>query len=196
MSESPKETLHFFRIFDLAFFAPGATVFATLWWAGWINSESLQLQKTGGESATSVSLLLLAVLASYVFGLFCHACQRMVLTAKKNRSATESSEVSATPTAPWYTALSESSRHELALYFWYKRSTCWNMAIAMVLVGVIGLSKTRPCDWILWVGGCLIGSAAFGWLGNDFDRAMRGASKLQTPRPPNPLTSNPTPPTH
>ena len=76
MAQSSESSLHFFRLFDLAFFAPGATVCGALWFMGVVDRHTLKLDQINGEASQGAALLLIAALASYVIGLVCHGIHR------------------------------------------------------------------------------------------------------------------------
>lgn len=182
MAQSSEGTLHFFRLFDLAFFAPGATVFAMLWVSDCVPIAQLRLPGKEGEATHGVVLLLLAIMASYVLGLLCQAVQRafskqeVITLAFIDRRAEGGSP-------PWYSTLPEPVRHELAIYFWYKRSTCWNLAVAAGLLPWISLARWGGCGLLLSGLICLPAGLVLTCLGRDFDRAMRVAV-VSDPKPP------------
>ncbi len=180
MAQSSDGSLHFFRIFDLAFFAPGATILGAMWWYRVIDARQLRLCELGGETTQGVALLIAAALLSYVIGLACHAVHRVLTSVLGTwRKSLRCSDCDPS----WYANLKSDARQELALYFWYKRSTCWNMAVAVIVVWAIRSQSCGVC--CSWLPALLI-CAAFVWLGQDFDRALHRAADR-------PLADNPGP---
>lgn len=110
----------------------------------------------------------------YLFGLLCHALQRVLWGFVFRRFCSLPPPPSPTsPTAPtdksWFQALDRAAREELALYFWYMRATCWNLAIAVFLSSFLVFS----CFPGILLG--LVASFALGWLGLGFHKSLHRA---------------------
>jgi hypothetical protein len=117
-------SLSFFRVFDLAFFAPGTLLFGVMWYTSCLPYAF----SSQGDTAHGVLTGAIAVVLIYVLGVICHGIQRGVLwifwlPRKKQEEA-----------PPWYINLKKDNpRNELSMYFWYMRSICWNLVVAVIL---------------------------------------------------------------
>src|SRR5262245_22986754 len=116
------KTATFFRVFDIAFFAPGAVLFAALLRAQYIPKAAVSQEL---KTIRDILQIVLLVAGVYVLGLICHAVQRGIKTIWRLLSNNSTA-------ASWYTRLQSDHVYELATYFWYMRATCWNLAVALL----------------------------------------------------------------
>lgn len=182
MAQSAETSFHFFRLFDLAFFAPGATVCGALWLEGFITRSRLRLDEINGEASQGAAMLLGAVLACYLVGLTCHGVQQLLRSAIPQLTELIWSTPKSTPPPPlkyWFSELGPEACRELALYFWYKRTTCWNMAVAVFVAAalhVYSIWSTRCTEKFLTIGFGIAVVCLFVWLGYDFESGRNAAS--------------------
>ena len=79
------------------------------------------------ELLDGLFVFVVAAVGAYVLGLACHSVARLVYAGLgKPRPRSKRAAVT------WVRALPEDQRIRLGLYFWYLRSTCWNLAVALV----------------------------------------------------------------
>lgn len=168
--------LSFFRFFDLAFFAPGTLLFAALWYGKFLH----QPVSESGDTLQGIFTVVFAIVAIYVLGLLCHGVQRLISLAvesygiwkEERRPAPGQSPSQQTPgRKPWYAGLKESSRHELALYFWYMRATCWNLAAAVIPSAWL-YSETYCRPGLLW-SAATVAIVALTLMGYEFDKSLK-----------------------
>jgi hypothetical protein len=171
-------SLSFFRVFDLAFFAPGMLLFGVMWYSGCFPVDALS---SHDDTIHGIITGAFAVVFIYVLGLICHGIQRVVRwfirLLLKNRRSTTPDNTESTP-SPWFAKLTKDSpRTELSLYFWYMRSTCWNLAVAIVLAVIIyfNQSKLALSLSVGLISVLVIGVLVF--LGYEFDKSMRKAAR-------------------
>jgi hypothetical protein len=155
-----------FRVFDLAFFLPGAVLLVAAWRAG--------ILPHGAEPGVRADVVdaVAAIGSVYVIGLCCHALARAVAWG----SYLLAGGAHATPGLPWYRTVDENSR-DIASYFWYLRSTCWNTAIALTAAaGIAAKHDSRPFEITLVACVLLSASAVLVLLGYEYDQALASAS--------------------
>jgi hypothetical protein len=151
----------FFRVFDVAFFAPGVVLFAALLRAGYIPDTVLKINLSTIEG---ILIIVQAVAGVYILGLICHAIQRIIKTLCKLLPASDKSS--------WYTRLTSNSSYELVTYFWYLRATCWNLAIALAIALFFEFCGPLKKAWVVIL--LLVGVILLTFLGFDFHKALRG----------------------
>lgn len=175
-----EKSLSFFRVFDVAFFVPGVLLFGALWHAGFLLAHCLPGEATTAHQTLTV---VLAIVLIYALGLLCHAIQRRLLSVKCIEQWLTRLPDPANP-EPWFANLrANDPRHDLALYFWYMRATCWNLAVAIVLaVGVVSCAMMYRREWhgsiwvALFIGVLILIAWGLCILGRDFDQSMRKAA--------------------
>lgn len=187
--------LSIFRVFDIAFFAPGTLLLAALLRARWIVwSDYLGI---GDATYVEVANAVLTLLLIYVLGLLIHGLQRLIsglwglvpatapareIGSGKFRSRfvnalTRGGDIG----VGWYTTMASETRDDMATYFWYLRATCWNLALAVVLAAGL-LTGTGRGKWWLTLASLLVALVLLR-LGRDYDRALRTASKPECSKP-------------
>lgn len=125
-----EKTLTFFRVFDLAFFAPGTVLFLAMWGLGLLPLA----HKTDLTTAEGAIALVASVAAIYVIGLSVHALVwEVLLPLLRFRTRAQRKEEQTSDWIPFPMRFRDSSQEEIILYFWYLRSTCWNVGIAIAL---------------------------------------------------------------
>ncbi|WNG44157.1 hypothetical protein F0U60_08595 [Archangium minus] len=184
--EGVKSVGGFFRAFDIAFFMPGAIVLFAI---GWFHFDKLahstqfqQLARAWGSDSARNWLLALMVaialiIATFVAGLFCHALVRLGcslaerLGNKKKKHPYRSlvdqlfnhdkppNPPAAGPGTPEY----DREASELSIYLWNLSTLGWNLAVAFLLVPLIGWWR-----WGVGVPFWLLVAAAIALLGSDF----------------------------
>lgn len=157
----------FFRVFDLAFFAPGGLLVCALAMSGWLPARV-----TDGTSS-QVFAVIGAIVSTYVLGVWCHGVQSSIMKVVKIERRHVAAE---TTSQPWYSELEKPALDELAHYFWYLRATCRNLAVASLLAGlIIAASNTHAATQLF--GGLVTacGPVFFCMLGNDYERGLRRA---------------------
>ena len=162
----------FFRIFDIAFLAPGIVLLCALAAAG-VPLDTTLAGTSGTLAAVVRGIWLLT--AAYTLGLAIHGLTRLIgWVIDKQRRKTE--ENGKEPATKWYSPgspFASGDDHSIALYFWYLRATCWNLAAAVVLSGcIVSYASGR-----LWLPLAALGAGALLWFaGCEFDRSFRTAT--------------------
>jgi hypothetical protein len=131
-----EKVLSFFRVFDLAFFAPGAILFWVLHTRSLLGEfdpltrEDLSLGELGGAFAGIVTLVFI-----YLIGICVHSLRENL----PHRNSAVEAKVSEALGTPWYLRIEPPARAELGSYFWYMRATCANIAVVFVIAAPIML---------------------------------------------------------
>ena len=165
-----KDIGKFFRIFDLAFFIPGAALLASLLL---LYLPKDQLEKLVGtvpsiELASGLSVAVVTVVATYILGMACHAVGRVLHGWAPEPSPVNPKHV------PWYQHLPDPNILDHTLYLWVLASTSLNLAAACLIVGVLDLTlPPGQTDW-KWVGISTFGFFAFLYGFVDFRDGYRG----------------------
>jgi len=158
------KSLTFFRVFDIAFFAPGCIlmVFAR---ASGLWPKHLPDSLTSPEG---VFCLVAGVAITYILGLIVHAVVWFVVSSFGKPSADGSDK-------PFASRFKKRTKDELLLYFWYLRATCWNVAAALVIGSVMWLAQPLDprCRVALAGVAFLVAMAALVRQGNSFHRSLR-----------------------
>jgi len=162
-----EKAFNFFRVFDLAFFVPGALFLAGLVGSGVLKANGVSSHVSTPKAANVLALIVSAILGSFLLGLLCHAVYRLVdyvVWRVRGRPVDDT----------WYNVLQKDNpKHELAQYFWYLRSTCWNTSVACL--AVCGLMIFSHCSaWALIAG---LAVPVFLLLGFDYHRALERAAR-------------------
>ncbi|MCQ0988812.1 hypothetical protein [Jiella marina] len=128
--------LSFFRVFDLAFFAPGALV---LWLAHSLDYLGALDPLRRAKSLTDpdgVFALAAIVTATYAIGVVIHALRSLIWRLGGKRvSQIGGSKYSKKNS--WYLYLEEPQFSEIQNYFWYMRATCANISVAFVICAIL-----------------------------------------------------------
>lgn len=155
---SGKTALTFFRVFDLAFFAPGALLTLGALHAFVVMPGKITLSQYK-DAGTGLVLLLsvIGVLASFCAGTVVHTVARLfrvttwgyhlavVLTRYQWKLAKEGN---ASPAV--YRCSNAATRNDLVTYFWYLRSTFANLAVAAAALGAMYASRDGGVTERLW----------------------------------------------
>jgi hypothetical protein len=134
MSEKSYQTsLSFFKIFDLAFFAPGLFIAIHL---GFLYVKDLKalnadLSTTGG----AVLAVITVVGIIYAIGVGNFAISRSILDELEHLIPSSRDAKAWRPTFPM--KFSGETRVELMLYFWYLRSTTHALGVAFLISGCL-----------------------------------------------------------
>lgn len=131
----------FFRVFDVSFFIPGAIVLiSTLFRLG-------LLQDMAGDSTSTISAITLGItflISAFVIGLAIHGLGRMVITICRWDCSVRFRRwcsgvgvwfrccLASKKRSRWFTSLDGQSA-ELAIYFWYIRTTCVNTSVGLAI---------------------------------------------------------------
>ncbi len=159
-----------FRVFDIAFFAPGIFLCYILTkYTGvlsFFGQTNLELKTTEG-----LFQLVMQFGIVFVMGLCIHGMQR-IITGKfklpRGRAGTKQS---------WYLELEPGNLQELALYFWYLRATAFNLALSCLLcVPLFVVCAILENDLWKWLGSALtasVGIVLFYIIGKEFHFALK-----------------------
>ncbi|MEO1018704.1 MAG: hypothetical protein AAFY56_13585 [Pseudomonadota bacterium] len=166
------KALSFFRLFDLAFFAPGALLVGVLFMKGWFQDLLV---------SSNLAVVLFGIIGViYVTGLAIHSAQRVLhqwllhqWLLHQRLGTKPSAEQGTVPS--WYQKLPLDPRLEMAFYFWYMRTTCWNVALSLVIVLVFLIPNPPSISKVLLFLSAGVAAALIYRQGWDFDRAMRRA---------------------
>ncbi len=171
-----KQANTFFRVFDLAFFAPGAFIIAVLANCGLTLPGFKEKLSTAGE----IIALLSGIAALYTLGLVVHALVWLSFNKwgkswkEKIKKEIENEDAE---WIPFPLRFENAVRDELILYFWYLRATCWNMATAILIaipLIVTFCASTEPW-WLYLIVTTVIGlscSILLFHLGGVYHRSM------------------------
>lgn len=148
-----------------AFFAPGNLLFAAIWYR---FLREIPIADMGGSTPRAIAVVTVSLALIYLLGLLCHEFQRAIWELLFRRASATAAATTAARKS-WFEALDRVARKELALYFWYLRTTCWNLAVAVI-----------PSSFLLssYFPGVLLGlvvSFALVLLGADFNKSMHRA---------------------
>jgi hypothetical protein len=154
-----EKSLSFFRVFDIAFFAPGILLFAAIWYRFFPEISIADIEKS---TPRAIAVMTVSLAFIYLLGLLCHGFQRAIWELV-SRPASVTKQA-------WFDGLDRAAREELALYFWYMRATCWNLAVAVITSSFLFPS----CFPGIILLGSLV-SVALMLLGADFNRSMHRA---------------------
>ena len=166
-------TLTFFRVFDLAFFAPGVLLAGTCLFLSrqFLVDLNVSLSQSGG-----ILLVLGGIGAIYSAGLMTHSITWAALRIARRllrlvRGIWPKAEHDTEPDwPPWPLLFEDSLRDELILYFWYLRATCWNLASAVVLSTFLVL-RIHGIMFEIIVGALGVSTILVA-QGSDFNRAV------------------------
>jgi len=164
-----------FRVFDVAFFVPGALVLGAAHYAGLVPI-SPALSDANVASVRGLIAAVTAVGLIYIIGVLIHAMQEALVMI--GRYARRLLGRSRNDRSPWYRKRSGGAEDELAYYFWYMRATCANLAAASLLLAV-GSAVGRL--WALTAALALL-AIPFAWLAHQFDRGLYGCLDYQDQR--------------
>ncbi len=168
-----EKTLSFFRVFDLAFFAPGTVLFLTFWNLGLLPLEI----KSNLATAEGAIAVISSVAAIYVIGLSVHALVWVVFLPLLRFRKNELLEPDWIPFPMKFRDYA--TQNEIILYFWYLRSTCWNLgvsiALSLLLWLVVRLGISLEC---LMVVCGIVSSGLLIYLGRDYDLNERRSFDL------------------
>lgn len=160
----------FFRVFDTAFFIPGALVVGTAWHAWGLAAPFRGNAEQGTVDAVALGVWMLAVV--YAVGVAVHAIGRFIFTwaradppCGERRSAKGrgirclryiSGRRASRVGSPWYAKLEKGRREALAEYFWYTRATCHNLAVAVPVATALTLippstARTDMSQGLAWL---------------------------------------------
>jgi hypothetical protein len=164
--ESGSRTLSFFRVFDLAFFAPGFVQVSTFLWLQRKSLAQINVELTSFFGFVAVIFLLASVfvvglmihsLTWFIRGVFTKAFPEQLLHRTKRDSAFPS-------------RFSQPIAEDLILYFWYLRSTCWNLSTALILaLGFLFWQESLPPSVVV---GLIFGAALLWMQGRDYSRLI------------------------
>jgi len=157
-----KSSLSFFRVFDIAFFAPGLVLV-------WALGKTFGFPQSRGLTTAGGAVDLVFFLGFvYVLGLAAHAVARIVKFIVKVLSAVEVKAV------PWYArpGVCPSDELSIPLYFWYLRATCWNLAVALAFSAIVLCGWGPDGSGKLALALAILGALLF-LLGMDFHRSFR-----------------------
>lgn len=159
---------NFFRVFDTSFFVPGLLLAGGLWYLKLVP-DSLLPSSEGVGTVLSVAVLVAGI---YAAGLGTHAASRVLwLFLRQRVSPTESA---GRTTRGWYRHLETESREELALYFWYTRSTCENVGVVCGILAVTAMCTACGPVTLLFGLGCVL----YLWLSTQYHQALERAMFL------------------
>lgn len=142
---SVEKSLTFFKVFDLAFFAPGAVLFTAVYVYGFVPIPGFNKEVT---NVAGIVALLLTLASIFIAGLLVHGVVfglvRPLLQRKAKRRQGEGWRSLPQKLAAYE---GDAQARELVLYFWYLRATCWNLALALVASAALVAVKIARVYW-------------------------------------------------
>lgn len=140
-----QKALTFFRVFDLAFFAPGTILLIA----------GIYLFGDSSPSASSPDMFRITVAifgfvaAAFCIGLVVHSfvwCSKSWIEAVFRRAGKSETVSSPNDTLPFPMRFKGGPQEDLILYFWYLRATCWNIAcsLSLILIYLIFAGENLP----------------------------------------------------
>lgn len=128
---SADKSLAFFKIFDLAFFAPGVVIAGTV---GWLFRDELAGLRIELGSPVGILFLILGIGAIYVTGLSTFSVTWLIFRQlRKRRSPQEAPAIGRSGWPALALLFQGETQDELILYFWYLRATCLSLATAFLV---------------------------------------------------------------
>ncbi len=137
-----------FKVFDVAFLAPGFIILLVLWRVEKLSGMGLSNLSSLGEGIAIIGTM---VAGAYLIGLVCHSIQRVGYklwgrSAKRwvihrlwspDQPPVNGNDDESSNQGSWFRCLSTAHRFELAQYFWYMRAVCWNVSVAIIIGNLI-----------------------------------------------------------
>ncbi|MEM9558082.1 MAG: hypothetical protein AAGC60_27745 [Acidobacteriota bacterium] len=173
-----QRSLVFFKIFDLAFFAPGSVVGVTaavIWWPE-LNSF-LADDNLGVAGGILLSLAVLVVV--YVAGLVIFSLAWWLFRRHRQSKSLcqKPHEVSPYGDRDWLATpllFDREVRTELILYFWYLRATCLSVSVALALagIGLVFADCALSCSDLWFVGGVALLAPLLWWKGISYHKTF------------------------
>ena len=183
----------FFRVFDVAFFLPGAilTLGLVASWDPGLSRVSRVTNTVKGvpDWLSAVTLIVITIVLVFVAGLLCHAVARMVRFAMFRLGARFAKDTSESYFRHWNTVKAvfalgddrirvwgnriygpevkkrEPADPELLLYFWNMATLCWNVAAALGLLMMSLFFSPARAGWNLLL---LLPALLLAMLGSEF----------------------------
>lgn len=134
-----EKSLTFFKVFDLAFFAPGVVIALTL---AWVFREHLGGLDVAITKASGVLAVVLAIGGIYAVGLAIFSAMWWIFRGKARAGPEEAERVGPSGWPRFPLLFDGAVQDELILYFWYLRATCFGVAAAFVLSALILLGDS------------------------------------------------------
>lgn len=182
----------FFRVFDSAFFVPGALVSGSLWFHWGLSGSfrcTLEKQETVGAVAVGVAMLAI----TYGIGLVIHGLARPLHAKLPEWIRGKRQDVGRHPA--WFDRLERSRFEALLEYFWYTRAVCHNLAVAAPLALLLVIfaptatgapcgAVSPTCSWLLLMLAPVL-FVVFMRLASEYDRALAPVKPVAgAPSPP------------
>ncbi|MCB1037026.1 MAG: hypothetical protein KDD47_24580 [Acidobacteria bacterium] len=183
-----EQGLTFFKVFDLAFFAPGVVIALTLAWVFQDRLEGFDAQITQAKGILAVVLVIGGI---YVVGLVLFSVMWFLFRSGSRQGPDKIESVGDSGWPRFPLLFEKGNREELILYFWYLRATCYGVALALVVSALTLLvaccnglclksAGTGPAEPSAgWLGPVilfeLLGAGALVVQGNRFNRGVEGS---------------------
>lgn len=121
----------FFRVFDVAFFVPGLIIVASVTFTFGLWEK---IGQNPPSTVTEVAIGLVLLVCCFVVGIITHGIGQLIKLAIDKLPCSPKQDITGDE---WYTHISNGKRDDLAIYFWYTRSTCMNCGVAVLISGVL-----------------------------------------------------------
>ena len=132
--KAAEKSLVFFKIFDLAFFAPGLVLVATGAWL--LDRDFDSLKEVTLASPMGILLVLAGIGAIYSVGLVVFSLTWQAFRRISRKRPQEIKVLGRKGWPPFPLLFDAEVRDEMILYFWYLRATCLGLACAFLLSAV------------------------------------------------------------
>lgn len=165
-----ENSLTFFRVFDLAFFAPGVVIVTTVCW---LKQDDLVIFGKGLTTPLGILAVLSGIGAIYCAGLITHCFTWFILRCKKSKRPEEMNEIGGS-WPPMALLFEDALRDDLILYFWYLRATCLNVASALLLsiILVLAIKGFEP-NLLIAAAVALLAACLLVIQGHHFDKSVK-----------------------
>jgi hypothetical protein len=157
----------FFRVFDLAFFAPGAVLYWVLHTHGYMEEFDPLATTAKLADVSGLVAILSAIVLIYLLGVIVQASRELVQWIFP-RIWEWASSAPNTSGSSWYQGLAAEAKDEIASYFWYMRATCFNLCVTGVLVAIFAWVQQSVGPGVA----AFASAALVYWLGTRYDRAL------------------------
>jgi hypothetical protein len=182
--KAAEKGLVFFKIFDLAFFAPGVVLVLTGAWLVKDKIFLLNVQYLQLGTATGILAVLVGIGAIYAAGLTTFSLTWLVFRRLRRKAPQDIDEFGKSGWPSFALLFKGETSDELILYFWYLRATCFGLASAFLLSGLaILLVRFDDTSSLLIAGIEAVAAVLLALQGRSYDRGvdrgLRGRALLR-----------------
>ena len=140
------------RFFDIGFLAPGSLLLA----ACYISKKEKLVINLPSEFVPAVIIAIVITVLAYLLGLTIHIVGKLIRSIESSFRG----DCGMTSDVKWLNRLQQSTKDELATYFWYMRTTCTNFSASIIISWAVLLcnEKTEVVTSLLGLPSGILGS--------------------------------------